>query len=143
MARKARKASPRRGRRPFPWLWIGAIGILVAALFVVGKNRGLLPDLGGKRGDKSRSEAASRPPIAPGNREAGVGAPPDLFGPIKVETDWDRIRLRSESEFLRIFRGDDRAALHRLTSRTLRGALEEAGIGRERIDERPGTAAAA
>ena len=115
----------------------------MAALFVVGKNRGLLPDLGGKRGDKSRSEAASKPPIAPGNREAGVGAPPDLFGPIKVETDWDRIRLRSESEFLRIFRGDDRAALHRLTSRTLRGALEEAGIGRERIDERPGTAAAA
>jgi len=60
-----------------------------------------------------------------------------------VSSDWDRVRLRAESEFLRIFRGSDRAALHRLTSRTLRGALEEAGIGRERIDERPGTAAAA
>lgn len=32
--------------------------------------------------------------------------------------------------------------MNRLTSRTLRGALEEVGIGRERIDERPGAATA-
>lgn len=113
----------------------------MAALFIMGKNRGLLPDLGGTRGAKPVSEGA--PKDAPKSREARVGTAPDLFGPIKVETDWDRIRLRSESEFLRVFRGDDRAALHRLTSRTLRGALEEVGIGRERIDERPGSAAAA
>ena len=116
----------------------------MVALVVMGKNRGLLPNISGKRPDKPSSESASKPKNTPGSQEATVGASPaDLFGPIKVETDWDRIRLRSESEFLRIFRGDDRAALHRLTSRTLRGALEEVGIGRERIDERPGSAAAA
>jgi polysaccharide deacetylase 2 family uncharacterized protein YibQ len=35
--------------------------------------------------------------------------------------------------------GDD-AAINRLTSRTLRGALEQIGITREQIDERPGAA---
>lgn len=59
-----------------------------------------------------------------------------------VDSDWDRLRLRAESEFLRLFRSSDRATLNRLTSRTLRGALEEIGISREMIDERPGTAAA-
>jgi polysaccharide deacetylase 2 family uncharacterized protein YibQ len=60
-----------------------------------------------------------------------------------VESDWDRFRLRAESELLRIFRPGDRAAINRLTSRTLRGALEEIGIDRSRIDERPGAAATA
>jgi len=147
VARTSRKASSRRGRRPFPWLWIGAIAILVAALFVMAKNRGLLP-FGSERAPGSESASGkprdSRPAggaARAGNRDESANA--DFLGPIKVASDWDRVRLRAESEFLRIFRGSDRAALHRLTSRTLRGALEEAGIGRERIDERPGTAAAA
>ena len=143
MARTSRKASSRRARRPFPWLWIGAVAIVLAAFFVMAKNRGLLP-FGSERSrvaatEKSREAGvASRASVRPGDKENA-----DFLGPIPVESDWDRIRLRSESEFLRIFRGGDRAALHRLTSRTLRGALEGVGIGRERIDERPGAAAAA
>ncbi|MGE5176980.1 MAG: divergent polysaccharide deacetylase family protein [Hyphomicrobiales bacterium] len=57
--------------------------------------------------------------------------------PIVVDSDWDRLRLRLESEWLRLFRAGDRAAILRLTSRTLRGALEDVGITRDRIDERP------
>jgi uncharacterized protein len=148
VARKSRKSSPRRGRRPFPWLWIGAIAILGAAIFVMGKNRGFLPfgaGDGSAREERSKGEADKRAADRSSSaaRESRAEAGADLFGPITVDTDWDRIRLRSESEFLRIFRGGDPSALHRLTSRTLRGALEEVGIGRERIDERPGSAAAA
>jgi polysaccharide deacetylase 2 family uncharacterized protein YibQ len=120
----------------------------VAALFVMAKNRGLLP-FGSERAPGSETASGrsrdSRPDgtARAGKAKPGENANADFLGPIKVESDWDRVRLRAESEFLRIFRGGDRAALHRLTSRTLRGALEEAGIGRERIDERPGTALAA
>jgi polysaccharide deacetylase 2 family uncharacterized protein YibQ len=146
VARKSRKNSVRRGRRPFPWLWIGAIAVLLAAVFVMGKNRGFDPfraGKGGGDGERASGHASETPSRAAAGGPARGESGADLFGPITVESDWDRIRLRGQSEFLRIFRGDDRAALHRLTSRTLRGALEEVGIGRERIDERPGTAAAA
>jgi hypothetical protein len=145
VARTSRKASSRRGRRPFPWLWIGAVAIVLAAFFVMAKNRGMFPfgsDRAGGRETASERAGDRRQAGAPKSKQA-ENANADFLGPITVESDWDRIRLRSESEFLRIFRGDDRAALHRLTSRTLRGALEEAGIGRERIDERPAAAAAA
>jgi polysaccharide deacetylase 2 family uncharacterized protein YibQ len=60
-----------------------------------------------------------------------------------VDSDWDRIVLRTQSEYLRIFRPGDHAALLRLTSRTLRGALEEIGVSRALIDERPLAAAVA
>lgn len=73
--------------------------------------------------------------------EAAVAAPSDAgaasAAPIVVDSDWDRFRLRVESEYLRLFRGADHAAILRLTSRALRGALEEIGITRDRIDERP------
>ena len=72
-----------------------------------------------------------------------TAAADEPFLPIEVKSDWDRMRLRTESEFLRIAKGSDRAALNRLTSRTLRGALEDAGVTREMIDERPGATAAA
>ncbi len=60
-----------------------------------------------------------------------------------VDSDWDRIVLRTQSEYLRILRPSDHAALLRLTSRTLRGALEEVGVSRALIDERPLAAAVA
>jgi len=60
-----------------------------------------------------------------------------------LTSDWVKLKLRTESEFLRLFRPGDHAALNRLTSKTLRGALEQAGVGRDMIDERPGTVAAA
>jgi len=63
--------------------------------------------------------------------------------PITVDSDWDRMKLRLESQFLRYVRPGDHAALNRLTSRTLRGALEEIGVDRAHIDERPGAEAAA
>jgi polysaccharide deacetylase 2 family uncharacterized protein YibQ len=90
------------------------------------------------------------PPSKPSGRsDPGAGnaderrAETDRATALMIDSDWDRLRLRAESEFLRLFRSDDRAALNRLTSRTLRGALEEVGVGREAIDERPGAAAAA
>jgi len=60
-----------------------------------------------------------------------------------LTSDWVKMKLRTESEFLRLFRPGDHAALNRLTSRTFRGALQQAGIWRDMIDERPGTVAAA
>ena len=132
MARKARK-SARKGRAAPRWLWVVAVVVLVAAIVVVARNR---PDLSG-----GRSRAA--------DRTAGIASPaiPDP-GPeieaatLQINSDWDRLKLRSESEVLRLFRPDDRAALYRLTSRVLRGALEDAGVDRAMIDERPGSAAA-
>ena len=73
--------------------------------------------------------------------------------PLALESEWVRFRLRAESLYLRTLRGNDHAALLRLTSRTLRAALEEIGIDKSRIEEhaapspgppfRPGRAMAA
>jgi len=60
-----------------------------------------------------------------------------------VDSDWDRLGLRLQSEYLRLIRPGDHAALLRLTSRTLRGALEAVGVPRALIDERPLAATAA
>lgn len=95
--------------------------------------------------------AQNRPSLKPTPRGTeAVGPVEETAGPksesataIVVDSDWDRLRLRLESEYLRLFRAGDRAALLRLTSRTLRGALEEVGITRDRVDERPLAAAAA
>lgn len=104
--------------------------MLVAAVVVIGRNR---PEL-----SPSRAKPPASASQAPG---AGADAAPTDRAPL--DSDWDRLKLRGESEFLRLFRPDDRAALLRLTSRVLRSSLEEAGVPRAMIDERPGAAAAA
>ncbi len=63
--------------------------------------------------------------------------------PLALESDWVRFRLRAESLYLRTLRGNDHAALLRLTSRTLRAALEEVGIDKSRIEEHVTPASAA
>src|SRR5207248_9801674 len=55
--------------------------------------------------------------------------------PFALESEWTRFRIRSESLYLRTLRAGDHAALLRLTSRTLRGALEEVGVDKDRIEE--------
>jgi len=129
MARKGRKGA-RRGQPTSFWLWIGVAAVLIAVVLFSGRDRpSIFPA-------KKRAEPS-----------AGVvddaKAAPDRASAVTIDSDWDRFRLRTQSELLRLFRPDDSAALNRLTSRTLRGALEEAGVGREMIDERPGAAVAA
>ena len=135
MARKSRKA-PRGGQRSIPWLWVIAAVVLLAAAFAIARHHGPRP-FGGSMSPGKASKAALAEPTPQ------TAAADEPFLPIEVKSDWDRMRLRTESEFLRIAKGSDRAALNRLTSRTLRGALEDAGVTREMIDERPGAAAAA
>ena len=135
MARKSRK-SPRGGQRSIPWLWVIAAVVLVTAAFAIARHHGPRPFGGAMSPGKSSKAAIVEPP-------SQTAAADEPFLPIEVKSDWDRMRLRTESEFLRIAKGSDRAALNRLTSRTLRGALEDAGVTREMIDERPGAAAAA
>ena len=108
--------------------------VLVAAVVVISRNR---PDIGG-----GRDKVAATEPDA-GSSEGGGTAPGAEHASLAADSDWDRLKLRVQSEFLRLFRPDDKAALYRLTSRVLRGALEEAGVDRAMIDERPGAAAAA
>jgi len=134
VARKSRKAT-RGGQRSIPWLWVIAAVVLVAAAFAIARHHGR--PFGGAMSPGKSSKAALVEPTQP------TAAADEPFLPIEVKSDWDRMRLRTESEFLRIAKGSDRAALNRLTSRTLRGALEDAGVTREMIDERPGAAAAA
>jgi len=110
--------------------------VLVAAAFAIARHHGPGPFGGSMSPGKASKAALAEPPPQ-------TAAADEPFLPIEVKSDWDRMRLRTESEFLRIAKGSDRAALNRLTSRTLRGALEDAGVTREMIDERPGAAAAA
>jgi uncharacterized protein len=137
VASKSRKA-PRRGKRSIPWLWVIAALVLVTAALVLARHHGP-HSFGGALGPGKTSHAA----LPEGTPQAASADADEPFLPIEVKSDWDRMRLRTESEFLRIAKGSDRAALNRLTSRTLRGALEDAGVTREMIDERPGAAAAA
>ncbi|TMQ63078.1 MAG: divergent polysaccharide deacetylase family protein [Candidatus Eisenbacteria bacterium] len=116
---------------PSRWLWIAGAVLLITIVLLVGRRDrpslfqpSKLDRSAGAQADSRRSDA-------------------DRSATLVIDSDWDRLRLRISSEFLRVFRPGDRAALNRLTSRTLRGALEEIGISRELIDERPGTAAAA
>jgi uncharacterized protein len=121
VARKNR-ASTRRGRAPSRGLLIGITLALIGVAFLI---------------------ARVRPPLRPAPPEAAAVEVPEDARPIPIDSDWDRLRLRVRSEYLRTFRAGDRAALLRLTSRTLRSALEEVGVGQDRIDERPAAAAAA
>lgn len=84
---------------------------------------------------RSRAPLTTGPSAPPQTQQA----PPKT---LELESDWTRFRLRAESLYLRTVRAGDRAALLRLTSRTLRGALEEAGIDKSRIEEHVVTAAA-
>jgi polysaccharide deacetylase 2 family uncharacterized protein YibQ len=124
---KARKSS-RRGRAPSKGLIFGVAAVFIGVVVVVAQNQPRLHE------EPRRGPEAS---VA-----ADIAADPGTDGPttISIDNDWDRFRLRAESEYLRLARAGDPAAINRLTSRTLRGALEAVGIGRERIDERPGAA---
>lgn len=88
--------------------------------------------------------ARSRAPITT-HPVAAPQAEPAPAKSLTLESDWERFKLRAESLYLRTIRAGDRAALLRLTSRTLRAALEEAGIDKSRIEERvlPSAAASA
>jgi hypothetical protein len=118
LARKKR-GSPRRRRPPSRGLIIGIVVLLTGAAVLIAR---------------ARFPMTVRPPAA-------APAAEESLRPISVDSDWDRTKLRLESEILRIVKPGDHAALYRLTSRTLRGALEEVGVGRAMIDERPGAAA--
>src|SRR5262249_23720844 len=141
----ARKSKARKGRRrsgaTVPWLWIGAAAVLIGVVLVFTHQQRPSLVLRGKdlaeQSPAPEREAPSRPaePSSDGkSEEASVQL---------LTSDWVKLKLRTESEFLRLFRSGDPAALNRLTSRTLRGALEQAGVSRDMIDERPGTVAAA
>jgi polysaccharide deacetylase 2 family uncharacterized protein YibQ len=110
LARKKR-GPPRKSRRaPSRGLLIGIAVVLTGAAVLIARGR-----------------APHSPPA--GTEQAGPK-------PFIIDSDWDRVRLRLESEYLRTVRAGDQAALLRLTSRTLRGALEEIGIDKSRIEER-------
>jgi polysaccharide deacetylase 2 family uncharacterized protein YibQ len=132
---RARKKSSRRGRAPSKGVIIALAVILVGAVALVAQRQ---PKIQSKA---SRDIAAT----ANGDATKDAASEPVADSPnaIAIDSDWDRFRLRVESEYLRIVRAGDPAAVNRLTSRTLRGALEEVGITRDRIDERPGAARAA
>ena len=101
------------------------------------------PSLRDATGPPAREKAAS----AGRANETGSGGETnensDSKAALFADSDWDRLGLRLQSEYLRLFRPGDHAALLRLTSRTLRGALEEIGVSRSLIDERPLAAAVA
>jgi polysaccharide deacetylase 2 family uncharacterized protein YibQ len=130
---RARKKSSRRGRAPSKGIVIGLAVILIGVVAIVAQNRPRLHEP--KRSGPSRMAGS-----AADSSDAPTGDRPTS---VVIDSDWDRFRLRAESEYLRLARAGDPAAINRLTSRTLRGALEEIGISREQIDERPGAARAA
>ncbi len=80
---------------------------------------------------KSKSPITTRPTPPPKTQQA----PPPPRPRFSLDSDWDRVRVSLESVYIRTLRAGDRAALLRLTSRTLRDALEEIGIDKTRIEE--------
>jgi polysaccharide deacetylase 2 family uncharacterized protein YibQ len=113
LARK-RRGTPRKSRRaPSRGLFIGIVVVVTGVAVLI---------------------ARSRAPLTTG-RPAPAQAEQAPAKTLELESDWTRFRLRAESLYLRTVRSGDRAALLRLTSRTLRGALEEAGIDKSRIEE--------
>lgn len=135
---KARKSS-RRGRAPSKGLITGLAAVLIGVVVFVAQSRPRFQDAPGG--------GFGRDSDAPSFRESGDPTDTLFTGnrptTLALDSDWDRFRLRAESEYLRIVKAGDAAAINRLTSRTLRGALEEIGIARQQIDERPGAALAA
>jgi uncharacterized protein len=117
---------------PSHWIWIGGAVVLIAIVLVLGRDRPRL-----------LSPPKPHHPATTTDEAEATRDDSDRSSTLVIDSDWDRLRLRTESEFLRLFRSDDRAAINRLTSRTIRGALEQIGISRDLIDERPGATAAA
>jgi len=118
LARKKR-GPPRKIRRAPPrGLLIGIAVVLTGVAVLIAK---------------SRAPLTARPTPPPKTEEASTK-------PFAMDSDWDRFLLRLHSGYLRTVRAGDRAALLGLTSRTLRGALEEVGIDKSRIEERAGPA---
>jgi len=121
---RKKRGTPRKSRRaPSRGLLIGIVVVLTGVAVLVARSRAPL----------------NTAPLPPPKAQPAPPKPPAL------DSDWQRFRLRAESLYLRTLRAGDRAALLRLTSRTLRAALEEAGVDKSRIEERlvPSTAAAA
>jgi polysaccharide deacetylase 2 family uncharacterized protein YibQ len=129
VARKTRKAPARRGRSRPRFLLLGVGAVLLGVVIWLAQNG---PSL--KEGARSPARPAA---------EKAANADADTRAAVFADSDWDRLGLRLQSEYLRLFRSGDHAALLRLTSRTLRGALEEIGVSRALIDERPLAAAVA
>ena len=114
MARKKR-GPPRKSRRaPSRGLLIGIAAALTGIAVLI-----------------ARSHVSFLAPTAP--PQASQPPAPKRH---PADSDWDRLLLRLESGYLRTLRAGDHAALLRLTSRTLRSALEEIGIDKSRIEER-------
>lgn len=113
------------------------IGVVLLGVVIWLAQNG--PSLKPQQDEPRREAARDGRGDATATREAAEdeAASADARNVLVVDSDWDRLRLRATSEYLRLFGGSDRAALLRLTSRTLRGALEQIGISRDRIDERP------
>jgi len=114
---------------------IGLAVVLIGVVAIVARNqprlRDSVPRDKASAGDTTAAKSAESKPDGHSTNT------------IVIESGWDRFRLRVESEYLRVIRAGDPAAINRLTSRTLRGALEEVGVTRDQIDERPGAAGVA
>jgi polysaccharide deacetylase 2 family uncharacterized protein YibQ len=115
LARKKRGTPRKRRRAPSRGLLIGTVVVITGIAVLIARSRAPF----------TTGPPAPRAEQAPARTKA-----------LALESDWTRFRLRAESFYLRTLRAGDRAALLRLTSRTLRGALEEAGIDKSRIEER-------
>jgi polysaccharide deacetylase 2 family uncharacterized protein YibQ len=114
LARKKR-GTPRKSRRaPSRGYLIGIIVVITGVAVLIARTR------------------APMTTHAPGPAAPAEAAQPK---PLALESEWTRFRIRSESLYLRTLRAGDHAALLRLTSRTLRGALEAVGVDKDRIEE--------
>ena len=136
MARKARKARARRARPRSRLLLLGLGVLLLGVVLWLAQNG---PSLNLESTRAGRGGGTTKP----GTAADRVAPAEDSRAATFIDSDWDRLNLRVQSEYLRLIRPGDHAALLRLTSRTLRGALEEIGISRSLIDERPLAASAA
>jgi len=128
---KKSRVSSRRRRAPSRGLIVGISLLLVCVAIVLARTHGPVRPVKPAATETPGTEASTPERAAT-----------DEARPIIADSDWDRFKLRVHSEYLRAFRPKDQAALYRLTSRTLRGSLEQIGVERYRIDERPGAARA-
>lgn len=117
MARKKRVSQRKSRRASSRGLLIGIAVVLTGVAVLIAK---------------SRTPLTTRPTPPPRAQQATPAPPAKHFS---LDSDWDRLRVSLESAYLRTVRAGDRAALLRLTSRTLRDALEEIGIDKSRIEE--------
>jgi len=115
MPRKKRSPSRKSRRAPSRGFILGIVVVLTGVAVLVARTRAPM----------------TSHPIPPAS-----ATEEETAKPIVIDSDWDRFRLRMQSEYLRTIGASDRAALLRLTSRTLRGSLEAIGIDRARIEER-------